>query len=72
MNDSSNSRWTPYSESLKLHIAASMRGLRSLVYYAILRSLRSFFEAEQHEGGRKAYARIPFNLYASICPVYLY
>ncbi len=57
MNDSSNSRWTLHSEPLKLHIAASMRGLRLLVYYARLRSLRSFFEAEQHEGNGRALGR---------------
>ena len=54
MNEYSNSSWAFYSENLDLHIAASIRGLRLLVFYARLRFFRSFFEAEQHGGNDRA------------------
>ena len=57
MNDSSNTRRTLHSETLRLHIAASMRGLKLLVYYARLCFLRSFFEVEQQEGDGRALGR---------------
>ena len=45
MNDYSNPSWAFYSENLKLHIAATIRGLRLSMFHARLRFLRSFFEA---------------------------
>ena len=45
MNDSSKPSCAFCSENLKLHIAASIRGLRLSIFYARLRFLRSFFEA---------------------------